>query len=270
MDMTDEDLMEVYYTDLYSVLAKCREWLMFRHNSLKGIKASTSPIHWMYGGIARLSKDDIIDPLLENGYSTISVGYIGLYEAVNCILLESHTSQNGKAFAMNIMNLMREEVDMWKEETGIGFGLYGTPSESLCHRFAKLDKERYGSVENITDKDYYTNSYHVDVREEIDAFAKLEFESQFQEISSGGCISYIEVPSLTNNSVAIEEVVKFIYDNVQYGEFNTKLDYCMECGYRGEVLLDGNNKWYCPNCANQDTDRMNIVRRTCGLTKGSR
>ena len=177
---------------------------------------------------------------------------------------EQHTSSKGKDFAMWLMNYLRETVDRWKAETNIGFALYGTPSESLCYRFAKIDKEKYGSIEDITDKDYYTNSYHIDVREPIDAFTKLELESEYQKISSGGCISYIEVPNLQNNVDVIEEVIKYIYENVQYGEFNTKLDYCMECGYEGEVLLDENNEWYCPNCGNRDTDKMNITRRTCG------
>jgi ribonucleoside-triphosphate reductase len=177
---------------------------------------------------------------------------------------EQHTSGKGKEFAMWLMKYLRGTCDRWKAETGIGFGLYGTPAESLCYRFAKIDKQKFGSIKDITDKDYYTNSYHVDVRENIDAFSKLELESEFQKISSGGCISYIEIPNMQHNVQAIEEVIKYIYENVQYGEFNTKLDYCMECGYEGELLLDDDNKWYCPNCGNKDTDKMNITRRTCG------
>ena len=245
-------------------LQLCYEALMCRHEALLGTKSDVSPIHWQYGAIARLGKGEVIDPLLEGGYSTISLGYIGLYEVTKLMTGEQHTSGKGKEFAMWLMNYLRGAVDIWKAETGIGFGLYGTPSESLCYRFAKIDKQKYGSIKDITDKGYYTNSYHVDVREPIDAFSKLGLESEFQKISSGGCISYVEVPNLQNNVEVIEEVIKFIYENVQYGEFNTKLDYCMECGYDGELLLDDNNEWYCPNCGNRDTNKMNIIRRTCG------
>ena len=258
------DVWEIFKNLLDERLQLCFETLMFRHKSLLGTKTDISPIHWQHGALARLGKGEVIDPLLYGGYSSISLGYIGLYEVTKVMTGEQHTSGEGKEFAMWLMNYLRETVDRWKAETNIGFALYGTPSESLCYRFAKIDKEKYGSIEDITDKDYYTNSYHIDVREPIDAFTKLELESEYQKISSGGCISYIEVPNLQNNVPVIEEVIKYIYENVQYGEFNTKLDYCMECGYEGEVLLDENNEWYCPNCGNRDTDKMNITRRTCG------
>ena len=255
---------ETFKEELDKRLQLCFEALMCRHKALLGTKSDISPIHWQHGAISRLGKGQVIDPLLKDGYSTISLGYIGLYEVTKLMTGEQHTSGKGKEFALWLMNYLRETADKWKAETGIGFGLYGTPAESLCYRFARIDKERFGEVEDVTDKGYYTNSYHVDVREHIDAFTKLKLESEFQKISSGGCISYIEIPNLQNNVQAIEEVIKFIYEEVQYGEFNTKLDFCMECGYEGELLLDDNNEWYCPNCGNRNTAKMNITRRTCG------
>lgn len=242
----------------------CFEALMYRHKSLLGVKSDVSPIHWQHGAIARLDKGEVIDPLLYGSYSTISLGYIGLYECTKLMTGEQHTSGDGNKFAMELMQYLKDTVDKWKAETNIGFGLYGTPAESLCYRFAKIDAEKYGMIPDVTDKGYYTNSYHVDVREPIDAFTKLSLESEFQKISSGGCISYIEVPNLQHNVEVVEEVIKFIYENVQYGEFNTKLDYCMVCDYEGELALDDNNEWYCPNCGNRNTDRMNICRRVCG------
>lgn len=258
------DIEAIFKEELDKRLQLCFDALMFRHKSLLGTKSDISPIHWQHGCLARLGKGEVIDPLLYGYYSTISLGYIGLYEVTKLMTGEQHTSGRGREFAMWLMNYLRETVDRWKAETNIGFALYGTPAESLCYRFAKIDKAKYGSIEDVTDKDYYTNSYHVDVREPIDAFTKLKLEGEYQKISSGGCISYIEVPNLENNVDVIEEVIKFIYENVQYGEFNTKLDYCMECGYSGELLLDESNEWYCPNCGNRDTDKMNITRRTCG------
>ena len=255
---------DTFKEELDKRLQLCFEALMCRHKALLGTKSDISPIHWQHGAIARLGKGEVIDPLLKDGYSTISLGYIGLYEVTKLMTGEQHTSGKGKEFALWLMNYLRETADRWKAETGIGFGLYGTPAESLCYRFAKIDKERFGEIENVTDKGYYTNSYHVDVREPIDAFTKLKLESEFQKISSGGCISYVEIPNLQNNVPAIEELIKFIYEEVQYGEFNTKLDFCMECGYEGELLLDDNNEWYCPNCNNRNTSKMNITRRTCG------
>lgn len=259
-----EERLAYFEKELEERLNLCFETLMFRHNSLLGVKSDVSPIHWQHGGLARLQKGETIDKLLKDGYSTISLGYIGLYEVTKIMTGYSHTDPLGKQFALWLMNYMREKVNEWKAETGLGFGLYGTPAESLCYRFAKIDKENYGVVKDVTDKGYYTNSYHIDVREDIDAFSKLEFESEFQKISSGGCISYIEIPNMAKNVDGIKEVIKYIYDNVQYGEFNTKLDYCMECGYSGELLLDDDSEWYCPNCDNRNTDKMNITRRTCG------
>ena len=245
-------------------LELCYEALMCRHNALKGTKSDVSPVHWQYGAIARLEKGETIDKFLENGYSTISLGYIGLYEVTKLMKGVSHTTPEGRDFALRLMNRMRGACDKWKAQTGIGFGLYGTPAESLCYRFARIDKERFGTIADVTDKGYYTNSYHVDVREDIDAFSKFEFESQFQKISSGGAISYVEIPNMRHNTEALEEVVKFIYDNIQYAEFNTKSDYCHVCGFDGEITINDDNEWECPVCHNKDHGKMTVIRRTCG------
>ena len=245
-------------------LELCYEALMCRHKALKGTISDVSPVHWQYGAVARLKKGEKIDKLLENGFSTISLGYIGVYETTKLMKGVSHTTPEGEEFALRLMKHLREKTEQWKEETGIGFGLYGTPAESLCYRFARIDKERFGDIEDVTDKGYYTNSYHVDVREKIDAFSKLKFESQFHPISSGGAISYIEIPNMKNNLQAMEDVVAFIYDNIQYAEFNTKSDYCHECGFDGEIIINDNDEWECPNCGNKDHSKMNVTRRTCG------
>ena len=245
-------------------LQLCFEALMCRHNALKGVRSDVSPIHWQYGAIARLDKGEMIDKLLYGGYSSISLGYIGLYEVTKLMTGEPQTTPKGEEFALRVMNKLRETTDKWKAETNIGFALYGTPAESLCYRFARIDKEKYGTVKDVTDKGYYTNSYHVDVREHIDAFSKFAFEAQFQKISSGGCISYVEIPNMQHNLEAMREVVKFIYDNIQYAEFNTKSDYCHVCGYDGEIMINDDNEWECPNCHNKDHRKMNVTRRTCG------
>ncbi len=245
-------------------LELCREALMCRHRALLGTTSDVSPVHWQYGAIARLAPGEKIDPFLKDGYSTISLGYIGLYEVTKLMKGESHTTPRGQEFAMQVMNRMRAACDRWKAETGIGFGLYGSPAESLCYRFARIDKERFGTIEDVTDKGYYTNSYHVDVRERINAFSKFDFESRFQTISSGGAISYVEIPNMRHNLEALEEVVKYIYDNIQYAEFNTKSDYCHVCGFDGEIIINDDNEWECPNCGNKDHAKMNVTRRTCG------
>ena len=245
-------------------LELCYEALMCRHYALLGTLSDTSPIHWKYGAIARLKSGEKIDKLLKNGYSTLSLGYIGVYEVTKLMKGVSHTTKEGHEFAVKVMKHLRETTDKWKKETGLGFALYGTPAESLCYRFAKIDKEKFGEIKDVTDKGYYTNSYHVDVREKIDAFKKLSFESEFQNISSGGAISYIEIPNMRNNLKALEEVVKFIYDNIQYAEFNTKSDYCHVCGFDGEIIINDNNEWECPQCGNKDHNKMNVTRRTCG------
>ncbi len=242
----------------------CYEALMCRHHSLLGTLSDTSPVHWQYGAIARLKKGEKIDKLLKNGYSTLSLGYIGVYEATKLMKGVSHTEPEGKKFALKVMKHMNEACAKWKKETGLGFALYGTPAESLCYRFARIDRDKYGIIKDVTDKGYYTNSYHVDVRQEIDAFKKFEFESEFQTISTGGAISYVEIPNMAHNLEAMEEVVKFIYDNIQYAEFNTKSDYCHVCGWDGEIIINDKLEWECPSCGNKDKNKMNVTRRTCG------
>ena len=255
---------EVFWKLMDERLQLCFEALMCRHNALKGTLSDVSPIHWQYGAIARLDKGEKIDPRLYGGYSTMSLGYIGLYEVTKLMKGVSHTDPVGEEFALRVMNHMKEAADRWRDETNIGFSLYGTPAESLCYRFARIDLEKFGEIKDITDKGYYTNSYHVDVREKIDAFSKFSFESQFQKISSGGSISYVEIPNMRHNLEALEEVVKFIYDNIQYAEFNTKSDYCHVCGYDGEIKINDDLEWECPQCGNKDHSKMNVTRRTCG------
>ena len=251
---------EKFWSLLDERLELCFEALMCRHNALKKVTSDCSPLHWQYGAIARLGKGESIEPLLYGGYSSISLGYIGLYETTKLMKGVSHTDPVGTEFAMRVMKRLRKACDDWKAETNIGFALYGTPAESLCYRFARIDRERFGDIPDVTDKGYYTNSYHVDVREHIDAFSKLTFENQFQPISSGGCISYAEIPNMGKNLEALEEVVKFIYDNIQYAEFN----YCHICGFDGEIIINDDGEWECPVCHNKDQRKMNVVRRTCG------
>ena len=255
---------EVFWNLLEERLQLCFEALMCRHKALEGTPSDISPIHWQYGAIARLEKGETIDKLLHDGYSTISLGYIGIYEMTKLMKGVSHTDEKGKEFALRVMKSLRDHCEKWKKETGLGFGLYSTPAESLCYRFARLDMEQFGVIEDVTDKGYYTNSYHVDVREKIDAFSKLAFESEFQDISSGGAISYIEIPNMRHNLEALEDVVKFIYDNIQYAEFNTKPDYCNNCGYDGEIIVNGDLDWECPQCHCKDKKLLTVTRRTCG------
>lgn len=255
---------EKFWKEFDERLQLCYEALMCRHRALLKVSSDASPVHWQYGAIARLGKGESIEKFLYGGYSSISLGYIGIYEVTKLMTGVSHTEPKGEEFARRVMIHLREAVDKWKAETNIGFALYGTPAESLCYRFARIDKERFGTIKDVTDKGYYTNSYHVDVRENIDAFKKFEFESQFQPISSGGAISYVEIPNMRHNLEAMEEVVKFIYDNIQYAEFNTKSDYCHVCGYDGEIIINDDNQWECPNCGNKDRNKMNVTRRTCG------
>lgn len=255
---------EEFWPLLEERLSLCFEALMCRHRSLEGTLSNVSPIHWQYGAIARLKKGEKIDELLHDGYSSISLGYIGLYEATKLMTGVSHTDPKGTNFALRLMKRLRLACDTWKLETGIGFALYGTPAESLCYRFAEIDKKKFGVVKDVTDKGYYTNSYHVDVREKIDAFTKFKFESQFQKISSGGAISYVEIPNMRHNLEALEDVVRFIYENIQYAEFNTKSDYCHICGYDGEIIINKKLEWECPQCHNKDKNKMNVTRRTCG------
>ena len=258
------DDMELFWELLDQRLDLCKEALITRHNMLLGTVSDVSPIHWQHGAIARLEKGEAIDKLLNEGYSTLSLGYVGIHEMVQAMLGVSHTTPEGEKFALEVMNHMKDACDEWKKETGLGFGLYGTPAENLIYRFCRLDKARFGEIKNVTDRLYYTNSYHVHVCEEIDAFSKLKFESQFHGISLGGCISYVEVPDLTRNVEAVESLINFIYHNIQYAEINTKPDICYSCGYTGEIKLDENLEWYCPSCGNREESEMQVMRRTCG------
>ena len=258
---------EKFYKLLDERLELCFDACMCRHNALKGVTSDYSPIHWQYGAIARLKKGEKIDKYLYGNYSTMSLGYIGLYEVSKLMTGKSHTEKEGKEFVEELMKYLRKVVDGWKKDTNIGFALYGTPAESLCYRFAKIDEEKFGSIKDITDKGYYTNSYHVDVRENINAFDKLKFESSFQPISSGGCISYVEIPNMEKNYEALEEIVKFIYDNIQYAEFNTKSDVCNVCGHTGEIIINDELQWECPCCHNKDESKMSVTRRTCRVSR---
>lgn len=245
-------------------LELCYESLMLRYEKLKDVTSDVSPIHWQHGAIARLPKHTPIYPLLQDGYSTITLGYIGVYECVKALIGVSHTTPEGEKLALEIVKYMKAKVLEWKKRTGLGFALYGTPSESLTEKFAKATMRRWGTVDGTDKRNFLTNSYHVFVEEKIDPFEKLKFESQFHPISSGGCISYIEAVNLTNNIPSVLSVIQFIYDNIQYAEINTKSDYCQVCGFDGEILIDEDLEWYCPNCGNRDKTRMNVTRRTCG------
>ena len=237
---------------------------LLRYDHLKNVTSDSSPIHWQHGAISRLKPHERIKPLLEGGYATVSLGYIGMYEATYLTKGVSNTAPEGKEFALKVMKALNDAVDEWTKETGIKFALYGTPAESLTNRFASIDKKRFGVIKNVTDKGYYTNSFHVDVREKISAFEKFAFESEFQNLSKGGCISYVEIPNMNRNLKALETLVEFIYDNIQYAEFNTKCDYCAECGYDGEIMVNDNGEWECPQCHNTDRATLTVVRRTCG------
>lgn len=262
--LTSNGDMNKFWDVLDQRLQLCQEALMTRYKLLKGTKSDVSPIHWQHGGIARLEKGETIDKLLENGYATISLGYVGIHEMTQAMLGVSHTTKEGEQFALEVMHHLKDTCDKWKNETGLGFGLYGTPGENLTSRFCRIDKKKFGEIKNVTDNKYYTNSYHVCVREEIDAFEKLKFESQFHDISLGGCISYIEVPNMQNNIEAIEQVINYIYHNVQYAEINTKADVCYECGFSGEMIIQDEKTWICPQCGNDDITKMQVLRRTCG------
>ena len=246
----------------------CKKALMYRHNRLKGTPSDVAPILWQYGALARLKKGEKIDKLLYNGYSTISLGYAGLCECVRYMTGKSHTSPDATPFALEIMQKLNDYCQKWRAEENIDFSLYGTPLESTTYKFAKCLQKRFGIIEGVTDKNYITNSYHVHVTEQINAFDKLKFESQFQKLSPGGAVSYVEVPNLENNIDAVLEVMKYIYDNIMYAELNTKSDYCQCCGYNGQIQIvedeSGKLIWKCPNCGNTDQNKMNVARRTCG------
>jgi anaerobic ribonucleoside-triphosphate reductase len=248
-------------------LELCHKALRCRHERLLGTTSDAAPILWQYGALARLKKGETIDKLLYNGYSTISLGYAGLYECVKYMTGKSHTDPAATPFALDIMQKMNDKCKEWKTAENIDYSLYGTPLESTTYKFAKCLQKRFGVIKGITDKGYITNSYHVNVTEEIDAFTKLEFEAQFQHLSPGGAISYVEVPDMQNNIPAVLEVMKFIYDHIIYAELNTKSDYCQVCGWDGEIQIveeDGKLIWKCPQCGNTDQDKMNVARRTCG------
>lgn len=246
-------------------LELCHRALQCRHERLSGTLSDAAPILWQNGALARLEKGETIDKLLHNGYSTISLGYAGLYECVKYMTGHSHTDNgDGKEFGLKVMQHLNDKCNEWKAAEDIDYSVYGSPIESTTYKFAKSLKNRFGEIEGITDRDYVTNSYHVPVFEEIDAFDKLKLESEFQRLSPGGAISYIECPDLTNNIESVLEVIKFIYDNIMYAELNTKSDYCQVCGYDGEMKIDDDMEWYCPNCGNRDHSKMNVARRTCG------
>ena len=266
--LSSEKDMDRFWKIFDERLALCYKALMCRHNRLKGTLSDAAPILWQYGAIARLKKGEVIDPLLYNGYSTISLGYAGLCECVHYLTGKSHTDPEATPLALKIMKHMNAACERWKKETTIGFGIYGTPLESTTYKFAKCLQKRFGVIPGVTDKNYITNSYHVHVTENIDAFSKLSFESQFQSLSTGGAISYVEVPNMQNNLEAVLQVIRFIYNNIMYAELNTKSDYCQECGFDGEIQIvkDDSGKliWRCPKCGNTDQSRMNVARRTCG------
>ena len=257
--------MEEFWKIFNERLDLCHKALRCRHERLKGTVSDAAPVLWQHGALARLDKGEKIDKLLYDGYSTISLGYAGLYECVKYMTGHSHTDNGeGKEFGLKVMQHLNDKCADWKAEENIDYSVYGSPIESTTYKFAKCLKARFGEIEGITDRDYITNSYHVPVFEEIDAFEKLSLESEFQRLSPGGAISYIECPDLTNNTEAVLEVIKFIYDNIMYAELNTKSDYCQVCDYDGEMQIDDNMEWYCPNCGNRDHSKMNVARRTCG------
>lgn len=257
--------MELFWKVFDDRLELCHRALQIRHKRLSKVTSDVAPILWQHGALARLEKGESIHELLHHGYSTISLGYAGLYECVKYMTGHSHTD-NGKGheFALEVMQHMNDKCKEWKEAEDIDYSLYGTPIESTTYKFAKCLRDRFGKIKGITDRDYITNSYHVPVFEEIDAFTKLKLESEFQRLSPGGAISYIETPNLENNIDVVMEVINFIYENIMYAELNTKSDYCQKCGYNGEILLDDDLEWYCPECGNRDHDTLNVARRTCG------
>ena len=261
---SDKD-MDTFWKLMDERLELCHRALQARHKRLSKVTSDVAPILWQHGALARLKKGESIHDLLHHGYSTISLGYAGLYECVKYMTGHSHTDNGkGKEFALQVMQKLNDKCKEWKEAENIDYSVYGSPIESTTYKFAKCLRERFGKIKGITDKNYITNSYHVPVFEEIDAFTKLKLESEFQQLSPGGAISYVETPNLTNNIPAVLEIINFIYDNIMYAELNTKSDYCQECGYDGEILLDDDLEWYCPNCGNRDHDKLNVARRTCG------
>ena len=257
--------MDKFWKIMDERLDLCHKALQLRHKRLSNVTSDVAPILWQHGGLARLEKGESIHELLHHGYSTISLGYAGLYECVKYMTGHSHTDNGeGKEFGLKVMKYLNDAAGKWKKEEDIDYSVYGTPIESTTYKFAKCLKDRFGVIKGITDRNYITNSYHVPVFEEIDAFSKLQLESEFQRLSPGGAISYVETPNLQNNLEAVIDVIKFIYDNIMYAELNTKSDYCQECGYSGEILINEDLEWYCPECGNKDHNKLNVARRTCG------
>lgn len=257
--------MDLFWQIFDERLELCHRALQLRHQRLSKALSDVAPILWQHGALARLEKGESIHELLHNGYSTISLGYAGLYECVKYMTGHSHTDNGkGKEFGLKVMQHLNDACKEWKEAENIDYSVYGTPIEATTYKFAKCLKKRFGTIKGITDRNYVTNSYHIPVFEEIDAFSKLKLESEFQRLSPGGAISYVETPNLQNNLEAVIELIKFIYDNIMYAELNTKSDYCQECGYDGEILIDDKLEWYCPNCGNRNHDTLNVARRTCG------
>ena len=260
--------MDKFWEILDERLELCHRALRLRHERLLGTPSDVAPILWQYGAIARLKKGETIDKLLYNGYSTISLGYAGLCEMCYRMVGKSHTADEGRDFALKVMQRLNDKCAEWKAAENISYSVYGTPMESTTYKFAKALQRRFGVIPHVTDKNYITNSYHVHVEEEIDAFQKLKFESDFQKLSPGGAISYVEVPNMQDNIPAILEVMKYIHENIMYAELNTKSDFCEECGYSGEIKIvedaEGKLVWECPNCGNRNQDKMSVARRTCG------
>ena len=268
-EKTGEDKFKVFWEIFDERLELCHRAMQCRHQRLEGTPSEVSPIHWQYGALARLEKGEKIDKLLHNNYSTLSLGYAGLYECIFAMTGKSHTDEEAKPFALSIMQHMNDKCNEWKAEEHVSYSLYGTPIESTTYKFAKALKKRFGVIAGVTDHDYITNSYHVNVREKIDPFQKLSFESEFQVLSPGGAISYIETSNLGRNLESVAEVIQYIHENIIYAELNTKSDYCQECGYDGEIQIitdetTGKLVWECPNCGNRDQNKMNVARRTCG------
>lgn len=253
-----------FFSLLDKRLELVRKALMLRHKRLRTVTSDVSPIHWQDGAIARLKPGEKIEPYLFNGYSTLTMGYIGLYESSILVKGVSHTDPVGEAFALRIMDYLELKKAKWTEEENVQFAVYGTPAESLTHRFCSLDKKRFGEIENVTNKGYYTNSYHVDVREAINVVDKFTFESKFQEKSTGGMISYVEIPNMNHNIAAVLNIIRFIYDNIMYAEFNTRSDVCHVCGFEGEITLNSGGEWECPQCQNANREALTVIRRTCG------
>ena len=260
--------MDKFWEILDERLELCHRALRLRHERLLGTPSDVAPILWQYGAIARLKKGETIDKLLYNGYSTISLGYAGLCEMCYRMVGKSHTTDEAREFALKVMQRLNDKCAEWKAAENISYSVYGTPMESTTYKFAKALQRRFGVIPHVTDKNYITNSYHVHVEEEIDAFQKLKFESDFQKLSPGGAISYVEVPNMQDNIPAILEVMKYIHENIMYAELNTKSDFCEECGYSGEIKIvedaEGKLVWECPNCGNRNQDKMSVARRTCG------